>query len=129
MLFDSEARVDRRRRDKDQRRAAANRRIGHARAYWYEAWDTALAVGPYLLAAGLCAWAWVKLPHEHIVRFLVVAGVVLVVAWAARNLVGETPAARINARASRKTRNRWHPAGLAGAALLIAAYLIWRSLP
>jgi hypothetical protein len=127
-MFNPEARADRKHRDREQRRAAANRRIGHDLAYWYEFSDKApYIVAPIIITAG-AAWAWHTLDHTDIARYLLIAGVALIVGWAARNLLSASPSARIADRADGVTRNGWHPVGIAGLMLVAAAYFVWRSL-
>jgi hypothetical protein len=127
-VFDTQGRADRRRRDREQQRAAANRRIGHDMAYWIVAapmicWGiAALAVAVAVL------WAWTYVPHENIARYLLGAALILCGVWAARNLISDTPSARVAARASGVTRNGWHPVGVAGLVLLAAAFVVWRTL-
>lgn len=128
-MFNSAARADRRRRDKDQRRAARNRRIGHETAYIAEAWERAPSVIiPIAIAAGV-AWAWLNMDHADIVRILSGAGSGLCLTWLGRNVAARSSAAQAVDRAAGVTRNLWHPIGIAGVVLLTAAFLVWRSLP
>jgi hypothetical protein len=110
---------------KRRREAAADRRIGHDLAYWYE-FAPLLARGACLalLAAG-GAWVWFNVDHRLIALISAAFGIVGVGLYVASTIAATSPNARMMARATgRPTRPRWwHGVGLAGALLLALAYV------
>lgn len=121
---------ERRRRDRELQRAAANRRVGHDHAYLILFGGQIAVLGVVLLLAASATWAWFFVDHARLAGIVGFAGVVLLAAygaWLARN---GTLAGRLNAAARGVTRRgHWHLAGVSGALMLFAAVMIWQQLP
>lgn len=128
-MYRTQARRDRRQRDRDQRRAAANRRIGHDMAYVYE---VARFVGPVLTMAAIAAgvwWVWTHVEHGRIAAWLAAAGALACVGGFGWMLFTGSTRARMMRLAHGRTTATL-PAGLtavAGVLLLIAAVIVWRT--
>jgi hypothetical protein len=122
--------VNRTRRDereirRQRRQAAADRRIGHDMAYWYEFGPfLARAVGLALLA-GACAWVWFNVDHRTIGFVAAAVGIVFTLAYAASTIAATSPQNKMMASATgRRTRPMWwHGVGAAGVLLLALAYV------
>lgn len=123
----STTRRDRRRRDRELRRSAANRRIGHDHAY-------AIVFGPiaapiFATLAGVVAagWVWYHVDHQRIAAVVGAAGILCVLAYAAWLLKTGTLHTRMMA-AARGVRPSpwWHAVAVAGALFIAAAYVIYQ---
>lgn len=121
-----------RRRTQDMRRqrrqAAADRRIGHDMAYWYEAGRTAKTVLPVVLVVAGAWWVWVNVDRARLAGIIGGVGILVLVVylfWAVRQ---STSNARLLAIAN-GTRHRakyWHLAALGAGILILAAVLmVW----
>lgn len=120
-------RRDRQRRDRELRRAAANRRIGHDHAYL-------IVAGPYLgrllaavvLAVGL-AVMWIKVDHHRIALVAGALGILAILIWTAWFLRAGTLRARMMATArGERASPWWHGLAAAGLCLIVAAYLLYQ---
>jgi hypothetical protein len=118
--------TSRRERDKEQRRAAANSKIGHDRAYW-------IIYGPtYAKLALLCAlglggwWIWNFVDHAWIALVNLSFGTLLLMVYAA-GLVRSSSISSTQMRLAtgRELSPFRHVLAVAGALLLVAAYLVW----
>jgi hypothetical protein len=117
----------RRQLDRTQRRAAANRRLGHDHAYLIVVWPVVsklLAVGA--LVAGLW-WCWFNVDHHRI--SVVLAGLATICAlvyavWFAR--AGNTHARMMRAAQGQimTLSMYWHLVAVAAVLLFVAAYLV-----
>lgn len=121
---------DRRARDRELQRAAANRRIGHDHAYLIVAGPPIVkfVVAPILVAAGL-AWVWFNVDHHRISLVVGALGLACVFVYAAWFTLAGNLHARQMARANGQiltTPWMWHAVAAAGVALLVAAYLIYQ---
>jgi hypothetical protein len=122
-------RRDRRQLDRVQRRAAANRRLGHDHAYLIVASPYLARMFAVLALAGGAAWAWFNVDHHRI--SLVVAGLGMVCAlaytvWFAR-------AGNAHARMMKRAQGEiltapiwWHLVAVSSVLLFAAAYLIYQ---
>lgn len=112
--------------DRDQRRAAANRRIGHDMAYWYAYGPPVAKVAGLLALAGGCWWVWENVDHRHLSTGFGVTGVGLLLAFGASTLGASGSQARIRARATGQTARSpwWYAVAAAGVLMLGAAYLL-----
>jgi hypothetical protein len=112
----------RREADKAQRRAAANRRIGHELAWWYY-WQPKLTVAALLTAAAVGArWVWLNVEHDLIAGVGGGVGLVLLAAYLTWWLRQRSP----YGGGGRYTRtSAMHFVGLAGALLIAAAITMW----
>lgn len=121
--------TSRRERDREQRREAANHRIGHERAYW-------ILYGPaytkLMLAAGAVLggwWIWHYVDHAWIALVNLSFGTVLLGVWAAvmaRNSSVHATQMRL-ATGRGPLSAAWHVLAIAGAMFLVAAYTVWRA--
>ena len=116
---------DRRQRDRDQRRAAANRRIGNDLA-WFYYWETpikVLASGALLAAA---AWfLWTRVNHHTIAAWILGIGLALVVASSGMGVIQRK-------RARLGFSQPFHGfalvlAGFAGVLLFVAGSMMWQA--
>ena len=125
----TQSRRDRRQRDKDQRRAAANRRIGHDMAYVYE-WFRIGTPVLILAAVGFAGWwIWTHVNHSHIAMVLGGLGAAMFLTYVTVVYRLTRLATRMRAMASGSdghVHTAWHAIGGAGVLLLVAAGLIWR---
>lgn len=122
-------RRDRRQRDRDQRRAAANRRIGHDMAYWYEGARIGGPVVTLLAVAGGVAWVWFNVDHRRISLVLFGLGVFCAVVYAAWFAMSGNTHARMMRAARGQTHMLsmwWHCIALAAVMLVAAGYLIYQ---
>jgi hypothetical protein len=118
---------DRRQRDRDQQRAAANRRIGHDHAYL-------IVGGPplaKLLAVAIVVvgawWAWTHVDHHRISLVLAVLGTLCVVVYAVWFAVTGNAHSRMMRRAQGEILTLsmwWHAVAIAAVLLFVAAYLV-----
>ena len=117
--------AERRARDREIQRLAANRRVGHDHAYLI-LFGPAIARGFGLLAlvAGAAAM-WHYVDHRLIGLVSAVAGIGMVVLYAANTIGASTTQAKQMALATgRRTRPLWwHGVGAAGVVLLALAYV------
>lgn len=114
---------DRRRRDREIRRAAANRRIGHDHAYLIVMGPFLHRVGALLLIAAGALAAWHFVDRELLAGVTGGAGALILIAYLARALKGSTTQARLMsiAQGTAHRGRYWHVAGAAGALLVAAA--------
>ena len=123
-------RRDRNQLDRTQRRAAANRRIGHDHAYLIVVWPVVSKVlAAAVLAAGLW-WTWLNVDHHRIsvVLYALATLCALVYAvWFAR-------AGNAHARMMRAAQGEiltlsmwWHLVAVAAVCLFAAGYLVNQS--
>lgn len=119
----------RRELDKQQRRAAANRRIGHDMAYAYF-WGPTLGIVVAVAAVGAAGWyVWTRVDHGTIAGVAGAAGVVLVAAWAVWESVTGGRQARMMRAATGRARSKAMPlVGLAGVLLLVGGIVMWTQL-
>lgn len=121
-------RRDRRQRDRDQQRAAANRRIGHDYAYAIVGGPfVAKVVGLLALAAGLW-WTWLHVDHRRISLVIFALGLLCVLVYAGWFIRAGSNHARMMQRATGQIPSSpwlWHLLALAGVLLMAAAYLIY----
>ncbi len=120
------ASTERRRRDRELQRAAANRRVGHDHAYLI-LFGPAISWGLVLLAvvvAGIVAWH--KVPHATIAGWLGGAGILILAGYAAWVVATGTVRARMSRMAKGQAGSSApHLTAAAGALMLAAAVLIW----
>jgi len=117
--------ADRRNRDREIQRLAANRRVGHDHAYL-------ILFGPFIgrgfgvlaLIAGAAA-VWHYADHRLIGFAAAAAGILMVTLYAANTIGASTVQAKQMALATgRRTRPLWwHGVGAAGIVLLALAYV------
>jgi hypothetical protein len=121
---------ERRRRDRELQRAAANRRVGHDHAYLILFGGQMVVTGVVLLLVCVAVWAWFFVDHARLAGIIGFAGVVILAAYAAWAVRNGTLAGRLTSAARGVTRRgHWHLAGLSGALMVLAAVMIWRQLP
>lgn len=113
--------------DKAQRRAAANRRIGHEMAWWYF-WGPKLAGLTAMLAVGAAGWwLWTRVDHDLIAGYGGGAGLVLLgvylVWWLREHSTYGSP----NRYRRYTGTSAMHFLGLAGALLTAGAITLWAS--
>jgi polyferredoxin len=71
------SRRERRDLDRQQRRAAANRRIGHEMAWWYY-WETPIKTVTTAAVLGVGGWLlWTRVDHRHIAAAVAAVGAVV----------------------------------------------------
>jgi len=117
--------ADRRARDREIQRLAANRRVGHDHAYLI-LFGPAMArgVGLLLLVAG-AVWLWFNVSHRAIGFVAAAVGGTLLVLYAASTIAASSPSARGMVKATGQGRPAWwHGIGLAGAVLLVLAFVV-----
>lgn len=116
----------RRERDREQRRRAANERIGHENAYlMMVVWPAVSLVAPPAGLFLLGWWVWLNVDHALIVTIFTFAGVAALVVYALSTLLTVGPRALMRKRVMGQRRHvAWHLTGVAGAVLLAGAYLI-----
>ena len=117
----------RRARDREIQRLAANRRIGHDHAYLIMFGLPALRIAlPLLAVAGGCAWLWFKVDHKFLAVVAGVAGLAMVVLYAASTIGATSPQSRAmaNATGQRSRPVWWHGVGLAGVLLCAFAWMV-----
>lgn len=110
---------------RSRRQAAADRRIGHDMAYWYEIGPFAVRVAGLALLAGAAAWVWFNVDHTVIAFLAAAVGIALTLAYAASTYAAASPQRRMLSRATGQ-RSRplwWHGVGAAGVLLLALAYV------
>lgn len=120
--------MSRRERDRLQRRAAANERIGRENAYalvyggfWLK------AAGAVVLALGV-AWTWKHVDYRWVSAAVAAPGGVLLALYAGVMVKASTGVSRqMRLARGERTPVGWHAAGVAGAALLAAGVIIWAS--
>lgn len=118
---------DRRQRDRDQRRAAANRRIGHEMA-WAYFWAPKIGTLLALTAVAVgCRYLWTHVDHALIARAIGGVGIALTFGWALWLIRGRAPRVQtIRAIRSRTYAATWHLVGLAGVVLVAASWVLWQ---
>ena len=117
--------ADRRSRDREIQRLAANRRVGHDHAYLILFGPAfARVFGLLLLAAG-AAWVWFNVSHKLISFAAAAVGITLVLLYVANTIGTSTMQAKQMALATgRRVRPLWwHGVGAAGAVLLVLAWV------
>ena len=120
---------DRKQRDRDQRRAAANRRIGHELAWAYY-WESELKFAVLVVALGAAGWfLWTRVDHHLIAGVAGGLGVLLFAAW----LVWFARSRSLYVRSMRVANGgtattAWWLTGAAGLVLIAAAVVLWRNL-
>lgn len=121
---------DRRRRDRELQRAAANRRVGHDHAYLI-LFGPEIAKGILLLLlVAAAAWAWFYVDRVRVAGVVGFLGVIVLAAYSAWAVRNGTLAGRLTAAARGRTRSaHWHLAGASGALMVLAAVMIWTQLP
>lgn len=128
-MYRTQSRRDQRQLDRSQRRAAANRRIGHDMAYYYEG---ARLLGPVLAVVALAVvawWVWTHVDHVLIAEVVGGLGAAMVFVYCAVAYRLTRLATRMNAMASGSDghiHTAWHAIGGAGVLLAAAGILIWR---
>jgi hypothetical protein len=118
--------ADRRARDREIQRLAANRRVGHDHAYLI-LFGPAMARGVgLLLLAAFAVWLWFEVDHKVIAFAAAAMGVALLVLYAASTIASTGNNARMMARATGRSPRPfwWHGVGLAGVVLLALAYVV-----
>jgi hypothetical protein len=119
--------AERRDRDREIQRLAANRRVGHDHAYLILFGAPILRiVGPLVLAAGVAALLWWKVDHRLIGFVAAAGGIFLTLAYVA-NLIGTSGLQRRMMATANGRRVRplwWHGVGAAGAVLLTLAFVV-----
>jgi hypothetical protein len=119
--------ADRRARDREIQRLAANRRVGHDHAYLIlYGLPTLRVIVPLVLLAAGAVWVWFNIDHKLIGFVAVLAGGTMVLLYGVNTYAATGPQARQMSRATgRPTRPAWwHAVGLAGAVLLALAYVV-----
>jgi hypothetical protein len=118
--------TSRRERDREQRREAANHKIGHDNAY-------RIIYGPAYAKLALCVgallgawWVWHAVDHRWIALVNVSFGTVLLMVYTA----GMVRAGSLYARQMRRATGQpmpwiWHALLIAGALFLAAAYAVY----
>lgn len=116
----------RRELDRTQRRAAANRRIGHDMAYWY-AVETPVKVVVWALVLGAGGWfLWTRVDHAKIAGVTGAVGLALLLGYLAWWASVSSSYARTMRLAQGKTRPfAMHFIGAAGALLVAGAITMW----
>jgi hypothetical protein len=119
--------TERRNRDREIQRLAANRRIGHDHAYLIVYGVPILRVlVPLVLAVVIAVLLWWKVDHKVIGFFAAIGGIVLTLAYVA-NLVGTSS---VHSRMMAKATGRpprpvwWHGVGAAGVVLMALAFVV-----
>jgi hypothetical protein len=117
--------AERRARDREIQRLAANRRIGNDHAYLI-VYGPAIAygVGLLLLVVG-AAWMWFTVSHKLIGFVSAAAGIMLVLLYVA-NTIGTSGIQNKQMALATGRRTRplwWHGVGVAGVVLLALAYV------
>lgn len=118
--------TSRRERDREQRREAANHKIGHDRAH-------AIIYGPaYAKLAAVCAaglgvwWIWKYVDHAWIALVNLSFGTGLLMVWAAVMVrTGSIAATQMRLATGRERSPAWHMLAVAGVLFLGAAYAVW----
>lgn len=123
-------RRDRRHRDRELQRSAANRRIGHDHAYLIVAGPPIVKfiVLPAVLGAGML-WVWFNIDHHLISLVWAALGVLCLFVYAAWFALSGNAHSRMMARAQGQiitTPWMWHAVAGAGVSFLTAAYLIYQ---
>lgn len=119
--------ADRRARDREIQRLAANRRVGHDHAYLILYGIPGLRIlVPLLLAAGGALWAWFYVDHKVIAFAAAAGGITLCLLYTANTIHATGWQARQQVAAGmRKARPFWwHGVALAGVVLLALAYVV-----
>ena len=111
---------------RERMRLAAAERIGHENAYFMLVYYPILKVLVPVALAGLGGyWLWQNVDHAHVVTSVAVLGIVLLVAYAAYVITRGGLKARMRRRIGQGgSHPEWHFVGLAGALMLIGAYLL-----
>jgi hypothetical protein len=112
--------------DRTQRRAAANRRIGHEMA-WLYFWARPLGIMAVLIALTAGGWfLWTRVDHADIAAAAGSLGIALLMAYGAW-LMATGSAYQRSIRAARGARrgSAMHLLGFAGALLVAAAIALW----
>lgn len=118
----------RRERDREQRRAAANRRIGHELA-WAYFWGPKVAAFTLLAALAVGArWLWTHVDHERIAGVGGGIGLVLLLAYLAWWLREHSPYGSPSRYRRYAKTSAMHFVGLAGALLVAGAVVVWSNL-
>jgi hypothetical protein len=122
-------RRDRRQRDRDQQRAAANRRIGHDYAY-------TILLGPHIarmigvvVLAGGGWWVWTHVDHRRISLVVAALGMVCALAYAVWFARAGNAHSRMMKRAQGEILTApiwWHLVAVAAVLLFAASYLIYQ---
>jgi hypothetical protein len=121
---------ERRRRDRELQRAAANRRFGHDNAYLILFGPQVFWAVVVLLLVALGVWAWYAVDHATIAGVVGAAGVLALAVYGARTARAGTLSGRLNAAATGRTSSaRWHLVGASGLLMVAAAVTIWAQLP
>jgi hypothetical protein len=121
-------RIDRRdeREIRRQRRlAAADRRIGHDMAYWYEFGPLIVKGIALVVPTAAAAWVWFNVDHRVIGLVAGTTGLAMLFAYIASTIASTGPNARMMSRATgRRARPVWwHGVGAAGVLLVALAYV------
>lgn len=119
-MFTSEA-------DRRARRAAANARIGHDRAYWIIYGEPVARVAvPIAAVLGGGVWLWNTVTPDQVSLAVGLVGILLVAVYAAWWVKTSSAQARIRARSMGTPRSiRMHLVGAAGVLLAIAAVALY----
>jgi hypothetical protein len=110
---------------RERMRLAAAEKIGHDQAYWLLVWMPIMRVAVPTAAVGIGGyWVWENVDHARIVIVVAVLGIVCLLTYATALLMQGGLKARMRRRVmGQRLHAGWHLVGLAGAVLLIAAYL------
>lgn len=129
-MFNSQARTERRKRDREQQRWAANKRVGHDLAYWILYGGQMLAAVGLALLAFAAVWVWVSVDRILIAETLGAVGILILAVYAAWWARRATPQSRVLARAAGMANNAlvWHLVGAAGLLLVVAGVLLWQQV-
>lgn len=116
----------RREADAQQRRFAANRRIGHDMAYVYF-WAPVVKTVAVLVAAAAAGWyVWTRVDRDLTAGVAGAVGVILVALWIVWATVTGGRRARMMRAATGRPRSKTMPLlGLAGLLLLAGAVTMW----
>jgi hypothetical protein len=122
-------RRDRRYRDRETQRAAANRRIGHDHAYLIMFGPTVVKLIGLAGVGAALAWVWLNVDHHRISLVVAGLGILCALVYA----IWFAWAGNAHARMMRRAQGElltlsmwWHLVALAAVLLFAAAYLIDR---
>lgn len=116
----------RRQIDREQRRAAANEKMGRELAWWILfGWPTIKTAVPPLATIAVGWWLWTNVDHDILTAVAGGTGSVAVLAYGLSWLWATGPSARMRSRVMGQRRHAaWHVTGAVGVVLLVGAYLL-----